>query len=171
MIGPGGCPGTGHCEDYLGTRGHGGTIYSARWSVVCQVVGAVVAGPGRAHSSPQNLLPVCSLHSPAQATTWAPPSPAPGPGPLVRGGGLRHHRDSPRVDSVDGVDSVDRGSPHVDTGISWSHRAQAAAQLSSWPRLSSLSLRARASQAASSSIHREYWGTVNTGDREITPRS
>ena len=153
MIGPGGCPGTGHCEDYLGTRGHGGTIYSARWSVVCQVVGAVVAGPGRAHLSPQNLLPVCSLHSPAQATTWAPPSPAPGPGPLVRGGGLRHHCDSPRVDSVDGVD---RGSPHVDTGISWSHRVQAAAQLSSWPRLSSLSLRARASQAAS---------TVNTGEQ------
>ena len=66
MIGPGGCPGTGHCEDYLGTRGHGGTIYSARWSVVCQVVGAVVAGPGRAHLSPQNLLPSPSAHSTVQ---------------------------------------------------------------------------------------------------------
>ena len=72
---------------------------------------------------------------------------------------------------VDSVDGVDRGSPHVDTGISWSHRAQAAAQPSSWPRLSSLSLRARASQAASIKHIQGILGTVNTGDREITPRS
>ena len=61
MIGPGGCPSTGQCEDYLGTRGHGGTIYSARWSVVCQVVGRV-AGPT---CLPRTCSPVCSAQSSA----------------------------------------------------------------------------------------------------------
>ena len=119
MIGPGGCPSTGQCEDYLGTRGHGGTIYSARWSVVCQVVGRVAGG--RAHLSPQNLLPrLLSAVQRSPTPHQPPPSPAPGPRLLGQAGGLRQHCDSPHVDSVDGVDSVDRGSPHVDTGISWS---------------------------------------------------
>ena len=50
--------------------------------------------------------------------------------------------------------------PMLTLALAGHSRAQAAAQL--LPRLSSLSLLARASQAASS-IYSEYWGTVNTG--------
>ena len=119
MIGPGGCPSTGQCEDYLGTRGHGGTIYSARWSVVCQVVGRV-AGPT---CLPRTCSPVCSAQSSAaQHHTSHHPALPRVLASWARQGACVNTVIAPMliVNSVEGVYSVDRGSPHVDTGISWS---------------------------------------------------